>query len=96
VSIASLSLRGPDVVDWTTAGDGLGVVYNNWEASSAFGCDCFSGFYGPDCSSGAHVPALASRCDADRAVGIGPSRSCYACRPTACPLCLCSVLSSRR
>ena len=34
------------------AGDGYGVSYNKWEASSIQVCLCDENFVGPDCSQG--------------------------------------------
>ena len=36
----------------SSAGDGLGVEYNNWDARSVTLCDCDDGYFGPDCSLG--------------------------------------------
>jgi hypothetical protein len=32
------------------AGDGLGVVYTNWDRDSIQMCECDPGFFGADCS----------------------------------------------
>ena len=43
--------EGPDYDTSTSnVGDGLGVTYTNWEATSITSCTCDSGFFGPDCS----------------------------------------------
>lgn len=43
--------EGPDYdSDSSNAGDGLGVIYSNWEANSITSCTCDSGYFGPDCS----------------------------------------------
>ncbi len=43
--------RGPDYdTAVSTAGDGLGTEYKNWDKDSIQMCDCDYGFFGPDCS----------------------------------------------
>ena len=52
ISMAALSLLGPDVTSPDLAGDGHGVIYQNWEAQTMYTCSCFSGYDGLDCSTG--------------------------------------------
>lgn len=52
MTIADVSLYyGPDYdPNVQNAGDGIGVVYTNWDKNSILMCDCDAGFFGADCS----------------------------------------------
>ena len=46
-------LRGPDYDSAVSSGgDGVGLIYENWEASSLTVCNCDSSYFGADCSLG--------------------------------------------